>query len=114
MSWWVSLNEKGKSVEVDRFTEGGTYAIGGQTEAALNITYNYGKFYKSLDQDKGLEYLDRKKAKTCIPKLENAVKALGIDRSNDYWESTSGNAGYALSILLKWAKQHTNARFKVI
>ena len=30
----------------------------------------------------------------------------------DYWAATPGNAGKALNILLKWAKQFPDATFK--
>ena len=114
MSWWVSLNEKGELVTVDNFSDGGTYVVGGSTDANLNITYNYSALYHEyLDKDKGLEYLNRKSAKTCIPKLEKAVEALGTERASDYWLATLGNAGYALSILLKWAKAYPEALFSV-
>ena len=45
MSFDISLNhpETGKIAEVENFTEGGTYAIGGSNEADLNVTYNYSK-----------------------------------------------------------------------
>jgi len=113
MSWWVYLEQKGTNLSVENFAEGGTYAIGGQEMPELNITYNYGKFYGLIDSEKGLLWIHRKKAKTCIPRLEKAIKELGTKRSANYWDSTEGNAGYALSILLKWAKQYPDARFRV-
>ena len=115
MSWWVYLkNKRGKLVEVERFVEGGTYALGGETEASLNITYNYSSLYrKYLHQEQGLRYLDGRQGFEVIPVLAQAVKALGVERSRDYWEVTEGNAGYALSILLKWAKKHPSATFSI-
>lgn len=115
MSHWVYLeNEDGKLVEVTRFEEGGTYALGGQTEAELNITYNYSPhYYRVLDKKKGLEWLHGKKAKGCIHRLEDAVAKLGTVRDQDYWKATEGNAGYALSILLGWAKANPEATFRV-
>jgi hypothetical protein len=61
----------------------------------------------------GIHWLNKKKASKTIERLEEAVKELGTEKSNNYWESTPGNAGYALSILLKWAKQYPDAIFEV-
>ena len=58
------------------------------------------------------EALDGKLASTVVEALEHAVRYLGTARSGDYWAATQGNAGYALSILLGWAKQHPEAIFK--
>ena len=126
MSWWISLqNEKGECVEVEPFMEGGTYcigkiqdgkaiSIGGSTEADLNITYNYSPFYyKHFMQKSGLRWLNGKRAFDCIGQLERAIGILGTKVDEDYWKRTEGNAGYALSILLSWAKQHPDAVFYV-
>ena len=117
MSWDIELvcPECGRPVIVDRHAEGGTYAIGGIKEADLNITYNYSKhYYRCLNSENGLRFLNGKQAKDTIKDLESAVKLLGTKNDSDYWEATAGNAGYALSILLKWAKQYPNAVWKVI
>jgi len=115
MSWNVSLlysNEK--YAQVDNHKEGGTYAMGGVTDADLNITYNYSWFYhQCLDKSKGIDWLDGKIAKETILHLTEAVKKLGTRQYKDYWADTPGNAGYALNILLGWAKQHPDAVFEV-
>ena len=116
MSWWVHLvNKKDKTeVKIPLHQEGGTYMLGGNTRAELNITYNYSPFYyQHLDEKEGLRWLNDKKAKDCLKKLEYAVQALGIERSNDYWKPTAGNAGYALSIIAAWAVENPNAIFTV-
>lgn len=115
MSWWVSLvDADGKLVQVENFSEGGTYAIGGSTEADLNITYNYSPFYyEYLSKRKGLRWLHGKKAKKTITKLAAAVQLLGTERAADYWWKTKGNTGYALSILLRWAKANPEAIWNV-
>ncbi|MBA7641795.1 hypothetical protein ES703_49480 [subsurface metagenome] len=114
MSWWVSLKENNKSVKVEHFTAGGTYPIGGTDEAELNITYNYSElYYRYLDKELGLKWLHQREAKYCIEKLKNAVKELGTKQDEDYWKATNGNAGYALNILLKWARRHPEAKFEV-
>ncbi len=113
MSYWIYLrNKDGENVTVDAHAEGGTHVMGGTDEAELNVTYNYGvHIHKYLKG--GLKYLHKKKGKSVIKKLEKAVKELGTERSDNYWDSTEGNAGYALNILLGWAKQHPEAKFEV-
>lgn len=114
MSWWVSLSKDGKLVKVESHVEGATYCLGGSDGADLNITYNYSPhYYNRLDKRKGLRWLDGKKAKEALARLERGVKELGTEKDNDYWKSTLGNAGYALSVLLKWAKRHPEAIFRV-
>jgi len=113
MSYDVYLG-KTKPVKVKNHSEGGTYVLGGTEDASLNITYNYSKHYRNwLDAKDGLEWLHGKTAKSTIKQLEIAVHNLGIDQSEDYWEPSTGNAGYALSILLSWAKEHPNAKWVV-
>lgn len=116
MSWWVSLEENSKSVKVEHFTSGGTFPIGGTDEAELNITHNYSKhYYRYLDRELGLKWLHQRKGKDCIEKLENAVRELGTKQDDrSYWSPTKGNAGYALNILLKWARKYPEAKFEVI
>lgn len=117
MSYWVYLgDEKGDTVKVSRHAEGGTYALGGTDKAELNVTYNYGQFYRSYlcgDEESGLKWLNGKKAKDTTSKLETAIAALGVEQDEDYWKPTPGNAGYALSILLAWAKEYPEAVFTV-
>lgn len=112
MSWWISLeDEGGEAVTVERHAEGGTYAIGGVTEASLNVTYNYGRLFREAGCHP--DDLRGRVAGDVLPKLEGAVKYLGMKRDEDYWKATPGNAGYALSVLLEWAKQHPAAVFRV-
>jgi len=136
MSYWVYLMYLNKNnphypegvwepLTVRRhYGEGGTYAFStesqfggreyGSTKAELNVTWNYSKFYYAyLDKEEGLKWLDGKKAKEVIPRLKEAVHILGTKRSFDYWDSTNGNAGFALAILLDWAQQHPNGVFEV-
>jgi hypothetical protein len=101
-------------VGVDTHAEGGTYALGGTSSAELNITYNYAPQFKTVFGDAGIRDLHNKVARDTISALEIGVSRLGTQRSADYWENTPGNAGYVLSVLLAWAKQHPNAVFLVI
>lgn len=114
MSFGINLiGEHGNSVEVDKHVEGGTFVLGGTTRASLNVTYNYSRFYsETIDRDEGIRWLYGKKASECIPRLKEAIDALGAEQDEDYWAATAGNAGHALSILLKWAEQHPDAVFK--
>lgn len=117
MSYDVSLlGDDGKAVTVERHEgEGGTYVLGGSATAELNTTYNYSFFYYNfLSEDEGLRWLNGKKAYDCIDRMERAVKVLHTNRwTQDYWAPTPGNAGYALNILLGWARQHPDAHFEV-
>ncbi len=113
MSYQVNLvDDGGHLVSVNSHSEGGIYVFGGTTEATLNITYNYARVYRNVDYF-SIVQLHNKKARDVSALLEEVVSILGIDRDDDYWKPTNGNAGYALSILLGWAKQHPEARFDV-
>lgn len=115
MSYDVSLRCHccGRSVLVESHSEGGTFAVGGTNSADLNITYNYYEhFCRTLGED-GIWQLHDQRAGDWIERLEKAVETLGTKRHDDYWKSTKGNAGYALSILLRWAKRHPEAIFEV-
>lgn len=102
------------AVEVPNHSEGGTYAMGGIAQAELNLTYNYSRFFReALDREDGLRWLHDKRASECIGRLADAVGLLGVERDEDYWAPTRGNAGHALSILLEWAKAHPEAVFRV-
>ena len=107
MSYDISLNDSsGHTVMVDRHWEGGTFALGGSTDADMNITYNYSRLFPFRD-------LHRKRAGDTIDQMQAAVDHLGKDRDDDYWTPTKGNVGYAVSILLDWARQHPDAVWEV-
>jgi hypothetical protein len=90
------------------------HVLGGTMDAMLNVTYNYGPFfYEALDAEKGLWWLDGKTAGQSMGRLEAAVDKLGASRDSDYWKATPGNAGYALSVLLGWARQHSCVKWYV-
>ena len=107
MSWWISLNDsEGEPLPVDKFTEGGTYALGGSDKADLNVTYNYGKHFD-------FEQLNGKTGKATQKLLDEAVEKLGTIRDHDYWNPTEGNVGRACSILAKWAHQYPKGVWRV-
>ncbi len=110
MSYWVYLEEEGNPVQVVPHMEGGTIQLGGCSTASLNVTYNYVGHFRVLG---GLRTLDGMTASDAIPILEKAVLELGIERDEDYWAAMPGNAGWALNILLTWAKANPVAKFRV-
>lgn len=110
MSYSIKLCYDGEPAIVDSHTEGSLICIGGSTEAAMDITYNYGHFYHQLiDAEQGIRWLYGQKAEDTIFALWGAIAVLGTYRDEDYYAPTPGNAGYALSILLSWAEQHPDA-----
>ena len=125
MSWDVMLcyRDGEPLCSVKRIQEGGTQLVGGTNECELNITYNYSELYHRvfpLTENEnhnmttsGLAWLSGKTGKESIPVLEGAVEVLGVKRNDDYWNATEGNAGFALSILLEWAKEHPTGIFRV-
>lgn len=98
--------------------KGGTYALGGTTQASLNITYNYSKHYarvfekfESPDRKDiegkprwGVRVLYGRTGAESIPILQAAIAALGDDVDPDYWKPTEGNAKQALCGLLAFAQ----------
>ena len=112
MSWWVSLNgPDGEPLQVDHFSEGGTFTLGGSSEAHVNITYNY----SSLFIKAGIcirEFTGLNGSHT-IPLLEEALKKLDGEPDEDYWRATPGNAAIALRRLLLWARQHPEGTWRV-
>ncbi len=92
-------------LEVEYFTEGGTYPLGGSTDADLNITYNYSPhYYRVLPNGEGLRGLNGLTVEEALPQLSEGVKALGTDEHPDYWKATEGNARRALVTLEKWCQ----------
>lgn len=100
-------------VRVDRHEEGGYTLPCGNPGASISITYNYSKYFsETIDGKLGIRWLYDRPSYTCFSRLQSAIKVLGTYRDDDYWESTPGNAGHVLSVLLKWGKQYPNAIFK--
>ena len=113
MSYDIRLVEpvSGNTIEFDNKHEikGGTYAIGGTTEAWLNITYNYGKFYREVYPKEGIRCVYGKSGAESIPMLEHMIKTLQLSypeasTSSDYWDSCPGNALVPLHQLIAMAK----------
>ncbi len=107
MSYDIRLVDvEGRPMEVATHQEGGTFVVGGTTEAELNVTTNYTKHFS-------FEKLHRQTAKAVTPILQWVVEDFGTQQSEDYWDATKGNVGYALKILLRWAQQYPEAVFTV-
>ncbi len=113
MSYSISLNTvDGDPVEVDHHEgEGGTYAVGGSNRAELNVTYNYSEVVGLVNFS--FRQIHEKTASETIEQLEAAYEDLGDRPYRDYWAPTPGNAGHAIGILLKWARQHPTAVWRV-
>lgn len=82
---------------------GGTYAMGGTTDAHLNVTYNYAPHFRRLGE-RGIRTLYGMTGADSCGLLEKAVAELGDDVDADYWQPTEGNAKRALAQLLALAK----------
>lgn len=113
VSYNVDLVDKeGNILQMEEaIEEGGTYIQGGTTECSLNVTYNYSQVYHLLGWRLGM--LNGYTAEETKPKLEELVEKLGTNTFGDYWAPTPGNAGHALSILLRFAKAHPEGRWEV-
>ncbi len=124
MSYDIILMHESNPVEVEPFLECGTQVDHrldksgnlylGNNLAELNVPYNYHDSYKWLDKKEGIRWLDGRMADSTTERLEMAVLLLGSDRDRDIWKDTPGNAGFMLSILLKWANKHPDAIWKVM
>jgi hypothetical protein len=77
----------------------------GREVGEWGVTYNYSRIYIEVMGCTISELLEKASIQQAIPIIEEAIKALGVDRDeNDYWKPTRGNAGYALSTLLPLLK----------
>lgn len=103
-----------ETIEFDNIHDikGGTYKMGGNTEAWLNITYNYGKHYYRVFGEGGIRTIYGMTGAESIPLLKNAISQLGDDVSDDYWEGTEGNAKKSLYGLLAFAQLRPDGIFQ--
>nr|DAV73090.1 MAG TPA: hypothetical protein [Caudoviricetes sp.] len=111
MSYDISLCDPvtHETLEVDdmHFVAGGTRSIGGTKELWLNITYNYGNYFRrdNVLGRKGIRSIYGKTGAESIPMLEKAIAALGDDvDDSDYRNATEGNAKRVLYGLLAFAR----------
>lgn len=118
----------GKTIEFDskHMMTGGMYALGGTTEAWLNVTYNYAKWYymdgvfaDTTEESKGIRTIygmtgaDSIQVLTnAIDKLENCKDDMSVEERKEYeeqgakgyWLPTRKNAIRPLYQLLAMAK----------
>lgn len=84
--------------------KGGTYCVGGTTEAHLNITYNYGKIYREKFGKEGIRTIYGMTGAESIPVIQKVIDSLSDEINSDYWTATEGNAKRALYGLLSFVK----------
>ena len=82
------------------FLTGGTYAVGGNNLAELNITYNYSPHFQHCFGEQGLQELHGMKVSDVMPRLKRGIEKIGTERDENYWAPTPGNAGAAIQDLL--------------
>ena len=81
---------------------GGTYALGGTTEAWLNITYNYWRIFHRLFGEDGITTIYGMNVKDARTILVGAVARLGVaEPDENYWKACDGNAKKALAGLIE-------------
>lgn len=85
---------------------GGTYLVGGTTEAYLNVTYNYAEHFD-------FKWLDGKPVGDTMDVLLDAVDDLQDDITDNYWEPTEGNCREAVKGLLELARLFPDGTWSV-
>ena len=113
MSYNVELVYGDEVATVPSHLEGGILTMGGNPYAEMSVTYNYNAYYSKFLHTKGLRGLSGLTGRQSIPNLIFAMLHLGTDRDDDYWAKTPGNAGYALKIMLDWARLHPKAVWNI-
>jgi hypothetical protein len=83
---------------------GGTYPLGGESRARINVTYNYSRHYTRVLGEKGIRSIYGLSGAESIQVLREAAEKLGDDVDDDYWKPTEGNAKRALLQLLALAR----------
>lgn len=114
MSYDIELRHPvtGDTLQLDapHHMRGGTYQVGGTTEARLSVTYNYAPHFITAfggsveGSERGIRKLYGMTGAESIPFLEAGAAKLGDDVEGDYWKSTEGNAKAAIMQLLALAR----------
>jgi hypothetical protein len=91
-------------LEAPHQMKGGTYAVGGSSEASLNITYNYAPIFVDVFGYKGIRWIYGKTAAETIQDLQEGADCLADDAGDDYWRATEGNAKLAIFQILALAR----------
>lgn len=98
---------------------GGTYCVGGEIQARLNITFNYAKHYYQVFPEGqgecrgGIFTLQGLTGAESVPVLLAAASKLGDDVADNYWEPTEGNAKRALLQLVALARMRPDGRWDI-
>lgn len=99
------VSKKVITIDTPHHMRGGTYKCGGDNRLHLNITYNYAKhYYRFIDSEFGIRKIYGMTGLNSVPILQEAADKLSDDISEDYWESTEGNAKRPLLQLITMAK----------
>ena len=96
------VGSKGSPIRHD--VRGGTYALGGTWSLEVNVTFNYYDAYvKAFCSEEGIKVLNGMKCIEAIPVIVEAMRRLGNDETDNYWDATEGNAKRALEGVLRIA-----------
>ena len=110
MSYDIYLNDpvtKEKiQLESPHHMRGGTYCLGGDPEAHVNMTYNYSGIICGLLGEKSIRSIYGLSGAASLPTLRDAVSKLKDDVSTNYWEATEGNVKRSLMQLIALAEMH--------
>ena len=102
-------------LEQPHHMRGGTYQVGGDIHARLNVTFNYHKhFARALNTAEGLRSLNGVSAAESIPLLKQAAGSLLDNVDPDYWAATEGNVKAVLLQLLSLARMRPDGIWEVV
>ena len=87
-------------VDSDVVLEAASYEPHGTTLADFVITFNYFELYQTAGLDISRD-LNGRRISEVRSLLQEKIDVLGTNNVSDYWAKTPGNAGRALSNLLK-------------
>lgn len=108
MSYYIELRDPVTKqillLEEPHHMRGGTYCVGGEPNARLNVTYNYAPHYYRTFGENGIRTLYGLTGAESIPLIKSVAGQLGDDVDSDYWKPTEGNAKKALLQLLALAQ----------
>lgn len=93
--------------EKPHLMRGGTYKMGGDTRMYLNVTFNYSPYFVDIafnEEETGLYCLGGRSGAESIPVLKRVADNLKDDVTDNYWDSTEGNAKQALFGLIALAQ----------
>lgn len=111
----------GGTYKADYHPETGTFTPALNTEAHLNVTYNYGRYYKEV-YEKGIRQIYGLSGVDSISILENMIAAITDKyKKDDVWTSTKrtkvicyDEEGNELENMLVLLKQQTPAKEEIV